>query len=81
MIITVEISYYPLSEDFSTPINTFIQKLSVDDISIEIGAMSTLLIGEYEKVMKVVSDSMGELMKLYPSVFNIKISNSCMLKH
>jgi uncharacterized protein YqgV (UPF0045/DUF77 family) len=80
MIITAEISYYPLTEDYSIPINTFIQKLSMDDVSVEIGTMSTVLTGEYEKVMNSLSVSMRELMDEYPSVFSMKISNTCPLK-
>ncbi len=77
MIITAEISYYPLTENYTTPINTFISKLSQNNISFEIGVMSTIVNGEYEIVMNVLTESIKELMNLYPSVFNLKISNTC----
>ena len=80
MIITVEISYYPLTEDYNTPIDAFIQKLSDDEITIEPGVMSSTLTGEYDKVMHVLSTSIKDLMKQYPSVFNIKMSNSCLVR-
>ncbi len=80
MIITIEISYYPLSDNITEPINSFIDKLKSDDIKVEIGIMSSVITGEYDKVMKSLNDSMKILMDKYPSVFNIKISNSCLIK-
>ncbi len=80
MIITIEISYYPLSDNITEPINSFIDKLKSDDIKVEIGIMSSVITGEYDKVMKSLNDSMKILMDKYPSVFNIKISNSCIIK-
>lgn len=80
MTITVEISYYPLTKDFEDPINTFIEEISKNNISIEVGRMSTIVNGEYEKIMSVLTESMGELMKHYPSIFNLRISNSCPVK-
>ena len=80
MIITIEISYYPLSGDITEPINSFVDKLKSDDIKVETGIMSSVITGEYDKVMKILNDSMKELMDKYPSVFNIKISNSCLIK-
>ncbi len=79
MIITIEISYYPLSGDITEPINSFVDKLKSDDIKVETGIMSSIITGEYDKVMKILNNSMKELMDKYPSVFNIKISNSCLI--
>ncbi len=72
MIITIEISYYPLSGDITEPINSFVDKLKSDDIKVETGIMSSIITGEYDKVMKILNNSMKELMDKYPSVFNIK---------
>lgn len=77
MIVTVEISYYPLTEDYSRPVNCFLEKISKSNITIEEGKMSTILIGEYKIIMELLNNSIYELMEKYPSVFNIKISNSC----
>lgn len=78
MIISVEISYYPLSEDYNKPIKDFIELLSEkDNLEINIGKMSTLITGEYKSVMDILNKGMNSLMKKYPSVFNLKISNSC----
>ena len=79
MIVSVEISYYPLTEDFNAPIELFIKKINSKDVTIKTGKMSTLLTGEYSHVMKLLMDGMDAMMQEYPSVFNIKISNSCIL--
>lgn len=81
MIITAEISYYPLTGDIDNPINSFIEEMrSKKDISVETGRMSTVISGEYNNVMNILSDGMGRLMKEYPSVFNLKVSNACRVR-
>lgn len=81
MFITLEISYYPLSEEFQKPINDFITKLSInEEIKIETGTMSSLISGDYSEVMGTLTESMKSIMEKYPSVFNIKISNTCPIK-
>jgi len=78
MIITAEISYYPLFGDIDRPVQSFIEELKYQkDITVETGRMSTLVSGDYTKVMSIISDTMGRLMQEYPSVFNLKISNAC----
>jgi len=79
MIITIEISYYPLVEDFNLLVNTFIKKIYTPDIKVETGKMSTIITGEYSEVMDLQTNAMGDLMEKYPSVFNLKISNSCIV--
>ena len=80
MIVSAEISYYPLAEDFTSPIARFIEELSGEDLEITIGTMSTSLTGEYSILMKTLTHAMKQLMTDYPSVFTIKISNSCIVK-
>ena len=79
MIATIEISYYPLIEHINKPIDIFIKKIHESDFEIETGKMSTIITGEYSDIMDLLTNSMGELMNSYPSVFNIKISNSCII--
>lgn len=78
MYISVEISYYPLTEEFNNPISEFIGKLLANNkIQVESGKMSTVIYGEYPEVMNVITHSISDLMEKYPSVFNMKISNTC----
>lgn len=77
MFVTVEISYYPLVNDIDQPVYSFIEKIKGEGIIVETGTMSTLVSGDYIKVMDVLTSTMGEIMVKYPSVFNIKLSNAC----
>ena len=77
MIITVEISYYPLADNYTGIIDRFINEISVEGITVEVGKMSTVLIGKYDRIMKILTGSMKKIMEDYPSVFNLKISNAC----
>ena len=80
MHITVEISYYPLMERYEEPVLELLALLENQaGIEIETGTMSTLLRGDYEPVMELLNSSMKTLMQKHPSVFNLKISNSCEL--
>ena len=79
MTVTVEISYYPLADDYSEIINRFIKEISTEEITVEVGRMSTLLTRDYDKIMTVLNRSMKQVMLDFPSVFTLKISNSCPL--
>lgn len=81
MHITVEISYYPLLERYEEPVSELVALLeNQPGVEAEIGTMSTLLRGDYDAVMALLTGAMQQLMSKYPSVFNLKISNSCELK-
>ena len=75
MTITLDISYYPLQEDFISPIDSFIEALRNKGIEVEVGKMSTSMVGDYDLIMNQLKDTMGEFMAQYPSVFNLKITN------
>lgn len=78
MIVTIEISYYPLEENFNTQVLEFIKLLEGNSkIKVESGKMSSLITGEYTEVMKVLTESIQVMMNKAASVFNIKISNAC----
>jgi uncharacterized protein YqgV (UPF0045/DUF77 family) len=81
MFVSLELSYYPLQDDFKTPVNDLIAKLSAyENITIEAGSMSSVISGEYDIIMEVMTKIMGEIMQKYPSVFTMKLSNACMSK-
>ena len=78
MQISLEISYYSLTDDYKTPVKEFLEVLGKNPkISLKTGTMSTFLAGVYDDVMEILTGSMREFMKKYPSVFCIKISNAC----
>lgn len=81
MHITVEISYYPLTDQYDQPVLELLELLKDQaDIAIETGTMSTLIAGEYSVVMDLLNNCMKQLMQRYPSVFNLKIANACEIK-
>lgn len=75
MTVTVEISYYPMTEDFESVILSFIDRISTEGIDVQVGRLSTVMVGEYSTVMNTLQHSMHEFMEKYTSVYNIKISN------
>ncbi|MGC9470061.1 MAG: hypothetical protein ACP5D1_00810 [Bacteroidales bacterium] len=78
MNISLEISYYPLTEQYSTPIKGFIDGLGSDHrISVQPGPMSTLISGDYDVVMEDLVHQLKPLLEKYPSVFTMKLSNAC----
>lgn len=78
MIISVELSYYPLLNTFNPVISEFISKLkNRQGLTVETGPMSTLLVGEYDLVFDVLSREIKTFMEQYPSVFMLKVANAC----
>lgn len=61
MIITVEISHYPLSESYETPIKGLIKAFHASEgVRVYTNAMSTYLQGDYDKVMHCITTSLKE---------------------
>ncbi len=59
MKISVEISMYPLSEDFGEPILNFINKIKAHPkLSVKTNSMSTQIFGEYQDVMSILQKEM-----------------------
>lgn len=59
MNISVELSLYPLSEEYGTPILKFIERLkSYKEIMVTSNTMSTQVFGSYDLVMDVLKKEM-----------------------
>ena len=59
MELSVEISKYPLADDYIPAIKDFIDRLNATDgISVTSNTMSTQIFGEYDLVMSVLSKEM-----------------------
>lgn len=78
MKISIDISMYPLNQDFKPPILAFIHSLEGHpDISVKRNTMSTQIFGDFKKVMPVLNDKMYDAMQKEPSVIMvIKLVNS-----
>ncbi|MBN2858310.1 MAG: thiamine-binding protein [Candidatus Delongbacteria bacterium] len=77
MIITAEISYYPLIDNYAAAVKEFLAEIDKSGIDFEVGTMSTLITGEYDNVMELLAAKIEPMLEKYPSVFTLKISNSC----
>lgn len=78
MKVAVDISLYPLDENFIAPIKNVIKRLAGhDDVEVEYNRMSTQLRGEYDDVMSVLTEEIRATFEEVPkAVFTIKILNN-----
>lgn len=78
MRVAVDISLYPLTEDFIPPIQDVIERLnSHESIEVVTNPMSTQLRGEYDDVMAAISQEVKTSFERSPKVvFAIKILNN-----
>lgn len=59
MYTIVEITKYPLTPDYEDPILEFIGRIKqYDDLDITVGETSTVVRGDYETVMEVLTNEM-----------------------
>ncbi len=77
MQISVEISYYPMLEEYIPPILNFVDRLkSHPDLRVIGTGMSTLVFGNYTDVMKALTVEIERSFEIPHSVFVLKIMNS-----
>ena len=77
MRISIDISYYPLNEEFIPAILDFVQRLKKHhQLKLETNGMSTQVFGEYDEVMSIVTKEMKASMDIPYSVFLLKIVNT-----
>lgn len=78
MQVAVDISLYPLDEDFIPPIKDVIERLSNHEgVAVEYNRMSTQLRGEFDVVMPALTAELRTTFENVPkAVFAIKILNN-----
>lgn len=78
MRVAVDISLYPLAEEFLPPIEDVIRRLNEHaSVEVETNAMSTQLRGEYDDVMNVLQHEIrGTFEQVPKAVFAIRILNN-----
>jgi len=82
MNVSVEISYYPLKDEFIPPIKDFIDRLNYyDDITVKTSGMSTQVFGKYFEVMEILTKEIHASFELPHSVFILKIINADLQIH
>jgi uncharacterized protein YqgV (UPF0045/DUF77 family) len=72
---TVEISKYPLNEDYEPPILDFIQRLNANEnLTIKTNATSTQITGDYDEVMEILQKEMKTSFEKYgKAIFVMKV--------
>lgn len=74
---SVDISYYPLKEEFIPAILDFIDRLNKHEkIKAKTNGMSTQVFGEYFDVMNALTEEIHKSFKIPHSVFILKIVNA-----
>ncbi len=82
MKISIEISYYPLKEEFIPTILDFVNRLqSYKNIQVQVNGMSTQVFGEYNELMSIITQEIKKSMSIPYSVFILKIVNSDLQLH
>lgn len=78
MRVAVDISLYPLSEDWLDPIRDIIERLNVyESLDVTTNPMSTQVRGEYGEVMQALTKEIGTTFDRTPkAVFTIRILNN-----
>ncbi|HEY3387459.1 MAG TPA: hypothetical protein VGK46_13165 [Saprospiraceae bacterium] len=75
MTSTIEISLYPLRNDYPDHVIRFLSKLkTLPDVEINTNGMSTIIIGEYAGMWKNLGDLMEEEMASGSSLFVMKVA-------
>lgn len=74
---SVDISYYPLKDEFIPAILDFIDRLNKhENITCKTNGMSTQVFGEYFEVMKALTNEIHKSFEIPHSVFVLKIINA-----
>ena len=77
MKISVEISYYPLKDEYIPPIKGFIERIKNNsNLKVVTNSMSTQIFGDYDEVFMTLKKEIKTSFQLPHSVFVIKIINS-----
>ncbi|WP_199610886.1 hypothetical protein [Flocculibacter collagenilyticus] len=78
MNLSVEISNYPLSEDYIPAIKSFIERLNQhDNLTVITNTMSTQIFGEYDYLMQVLSAEMKKSYEQFgKNIFVCKFINA-----
>ncbi len=74
---SIDISYYPLNQEYIVPIKGFIDRLNeYKELRVYTNGMSTQVFGEYREVMNAITNEIEKSFELPHSVFVLKIINA-----
>ncbi|MCE2496373.1 MAG: thiamine-binding protein [Flavobacteriales bacterium] len=70
----VDVSLYPLANDFIPHIDTFIYKIQENsNLEVTVSETSTSIKGEYDELMSVLTEAMKSSLSAVPCSFNLRI--------
>lgn len=74
---SIEISLYPLSENYENVIVDFLKSLKCqnENFRIETNGLSTQVFGEYDALMKLLQGEMKKVLEQNKAVFILKLSS------
>ncbi len=82
MKISVDISYYPLKDEFIPPILEFIDRMNrYESLRVQTNGMSTQVFGDYFEVMNALTHEIHQSFEVPHSVFILKVINADLEKH
>lgn len=58
MELSVQLSFYPFTDNHKPPIKDVVDRLERSGLDVRANRMSTQIFGEYEQVMRVLTDTM-----------------------
>jgi len=70
---SVEISMYPLTEDYKPMIIAFIEQLKKGGFRVEVNGMSTQIFGDFTEVMAVLTSAITKTWDDSKAIFILKI--------
>lgn len=71
---TIEISMYPLHQDYENRVLAFLDQLhSHPDITIETNGLSTQLFGEYHTLMQLLEHELKAVLEAQDAIFVLKL--------
>jgi len=74
---SVDISYYPLNQEYVPPIREFIERINTHPgLIVQTNGMSTQIFGEYDDVMNALTGEIKQSFDNPHSVFVMKIINA-----
>lgn len=78
---SLEVSMYPLTEDYEQPIINFINHIkSVSGLRVEVNGMSTQVFGEFDLLMDTVKEAMTDVLDEHKAMFVFKLGKGELFK-
>ena len=78
MRVQAQVSIYPLkTKTLAKPVEEFCRRLRDPDLTVTTHSMSTLIVGESERVFQAVKQAFEALAADFNIVVDLKISNAC----